>query len=320
MSRTGATASQAGFFSRLGMAMKLHRQNFSGSLRGLFGQPTSSLMTITVLAISLALPATFHVLLKNGKAVSQGWNQGVEIALFLRPEISDSRAEALTRTLQLRSEVAATRLVSKEDALQEFKSRSGFGDAMDFLDENPLPAMILVTPTRAHSSPDSARALIATLAKEREVDVAQLDLEWVRRFQALLQLGDKLALALGLILAGGVVLIIGNTIRLAILNRRPEIEIVKLVGATDAFIRRPFLYTGFWYGALAGLVCWLLVTLLVFWLGGPVSRLAGLYQSSFRLDGLAMVESLWLVGAAILLGLLGAWISVSRHLKAIQPQ
>ena len=152
------------------------------------------------------------------------------------------------------------------------------------------------------------------------VDDVMLDMKWMQRLQAMLEVGERLAFSLGLALALGVLLIIGNTIRLAIENRRDEIVVVKLVGGTNAYVRRPFLYTGIWYGVIGGMLAWVLVALGLQWISGPVGHLAELYQSLFHLIGLGFVGlvALLLIGAG--LGLLGAWLAVARHLSSIEPK
>ncbi len=142
----------------------------------------------------------------------------------------------------------------------------------------------------------------------------------MRKLHALLELAEKAASALGLALGLAVLLIVGNTIRLSVQNRREEIEVVKLVGATDAFIRRPFLYTGFWYGLFAGVLCWLILEISLIWLDDPVTKLAGLYQSEFSINGLSLPQSFQLIGVSCGLGLLGSWLSVGRHIRNIEPR
>jgi cell division transport system permease protein len=153
-----------------------------------------------------------------------------------------------------------------------------------------------------------------------EVELAQMDLQWVQRLYSLLAVGQRVTLALALLLGLGVLLVTGNTIRLAIENRRDEILVIKLVGGTDAYVRRPFLYTGLWYGLGGSIVAGLLLSLVMLWLDGPVGLLAALYQSRFELHGLGFAGTLMLALAGALLGLAGAWLAVARHLGAIVPR
>ncbi|WMS85984.1 permease-like cell division protein FtsX [Pleionea litopenaei] len=305
--------------SRLAMGFRQHGLECRKGLSELFRTPLSSLMTIAVLAIALALPAGFHVFLKNAQAVSSGWDNATQISLFLKPQLTSQQTTRLTSDLEASSKISAVAFISKEQGLQEFQSLSGFGDALTMLEDNPLPDTLVVTPTAAFSSPEASAELVAELQAIPEVELAQLDLQWVRKLYSMMDIAERAVSALGVLLGLAVLLIVGNTIRLAIQNKREEIQIIKLVGATDAFIRRPFLYAGLWYGILAGLISWILVNSSVFWLKEPVRNLAGLYESQFRLSGLGFVEALQLIAFATGLGLLGSWLSVGRHIREIEP-
>ena len=210
--------------------------------------------------------------------------------------------------------------ISREAALVEFKRLSGFGDALNALDRNPLPVVLVVHPAAKHRHPDQLQALLNQLGRHNEVDIAQLDLEWVRRLHAMLELARQVVMILAGGLAVAVLLIIGNTIRLAVLNRRDEIEITKLIGGTNAFIRRPFLYAGMLQGLLGALLAWLLLSLSLLILSRPIHHLAGLYESRFEVENLGFLATLVLIGAGGLLGWLGSRLAVSRHLRAIEPR
>jgi cell division transport system permease protein len=282
--------------------------------------PLASLMTWMVIGIALALPSGLYVALANVHAVSQGWDGAAQISLFLRTEINEARGRELAAGLALRPDIHSVRYISRQEALQEFQALSGFGEVLDNLDKNPLPAVIVVRPEQSHISASMSGELRKDLQGLVEVELAQLDLEWVQRLYTMMQIGQRMTTALALLLSLGVLLIIGNTIRLAIENRRDEILVVKLVGGTDQFVRRPFLYMGFWYGLGGGFVAWIIILISLFWLSAPVARLADLYQSQFSLMGLGFVDTLglWMTGA--ILGLLGAWMAVARHLDAIEPR
>jgi cell division transport system permease protein len=277
------------------------------------------LMTASVIGIALALPTGLHVLLKNVQSLSGGWDGVAKISLFLKQNADETQIASLREKLNNLPEVADVNYISRSQALEEFKAASGFGEALEALDNNPLPAVIVVTPTLAHSDAAHIGALVERLGKYRQVDIAQLDMQWVKRLYAIMDIVGRGVLVLGVLLSLAVLLIVGNTIRLAIENRREEIVVVKLIGATDAFIRRPFLYTGFWYGLCGGVIALLLVYGALWILSGPVERLAGLYQSSFGLSSLSAGTFFGLLGISILLGWAGSWIAVGRHLRAIEP-
>ena len=296
-----------------------HLQQAIGSLGDLWRTPFTTVMTIVVLGISLTLPATLHVFVKNAQAISHQWNSASQITLYLKLSTSDNAAQALVQRVNLYPEVDNVVFISPKQALREFSQSSGFGDALGYLDKNPLPATLLVTPTQRHSQSQAAQELLAKLQKEREVDIGQLDLEWLTRLEAIANLIEDIVMSVALLLCTSVVLIIGNTIRLQILNQRQTIAVMKLVGATDSFIQRPFLYSGMWYGIFGGLLATVLIWLLVNYLSSAIAKLTEVYQQRFELEALSGNEVGLLLIFAISLGLLGSYISVRRHIKAIEP-
>ncbi len=297
-----------------------HAQVFFSSLGRLSRAPVSSLLTACVIGIALALPSGLYLLLKNLQQVSAGWDGDPQLSVFLASGISDAQALELAERLRGRDDIGAVRAMSRAQTLDEFQRLSGFGDALKALDENPLPAVLVIEPKLTQSVPEAAaQRLLEALRKLPEVELAQLDMQWVKRLYTLMEIAKRGVLVVASLLAAAVLLIIGNTVRLEIENRRKEIEITKLVGATNAFIRRPFLYTGLWYGLLGGLLAWLLTGLSLGLLSGPVERLAGLYHSGFALSGLDIVDAFSLLAISAVLGLLGSWLSVGRHLRAIEP-
>lgn len=296
-----------------------HIQQAVGSLGDLWRTPFTSIMTVFVLGISLALPATLHLFVKNSQQVSEQWDSASQITLFLKLSVNDKSAKNLVKRLKLYPEVNDVHFISAKQALKEFKILSGFGKSLEYLEKNPLPATILVTPTKRSSQADAANELLSKLKQEREVDQGKLDLEWLTRLEAMAQLIKDIVSGVALLLCLSVVLIVGNTIRLAILSQQDAIAIMKLVGATDSFIQRPFLYSGIWYGIFGGLLSWLVVSLLAHYLTGAIGKLTDLYQSDFQLQGLAFNEALLLIAFAVLLGLVGSYISVRKHIRAIEP-
>lgn len=307
------------WYKRFLMYWVNHFQQAVGSLGELWRTPMASLMTMAVLGISLALPASFHLLLKNAERVTASWDNAAEVSLFLQPGLSEKTTQNFIQRISLYSEVEAVTYISKEQAITEFREMSGFGNALDYLDENPLPAVVQVTPKPQHASPAGAKLLLAKLQQEKEVEQGKLDIEWLERLHGIISLAVDSVVAIAFLLLASVLLIVGNTIRLNILNRRTEIEVMKLVGATDSFIHRPFLYTGLWYGLIGGMIAWVLTSSLVLWMESAVIRVAGLYQSDFRLLGLSLAEFLFMLGLASLLGLISSYVTVKRHIHLIEP-
>jgi cell division transport system permease protein len=230
-----------------------------------------------------------------------------------------ARAQALAKQLRLRGDVASVRVIPADQALAEFRSGSGFGKALDALSDNPLPDTLVVTPTLDAGTPQGTESLKAAIAAMQDVQIVQLDTDWVKRLQAILEVIRHGVVLTAALLGVGVVLVVSNTIRLDILNRRAEIEVMKLVGASDGFTRRPFLYTGIWYGLGGGLLALLLVAAGTLFLSEPVARLAMLYGSDFRLEGLGFVSMLEVLAVAAALAWGGSWLAVRRHIRAIEP-
>ncbi len=298
-----------------------HYQSFASTIRRLCAEPLQTLVTSLVVAIALGLPSTLYVGVSNLEKLGSHTDATTQITVFLKMTASQLKAEKLKKSLLSDIDIAAVEYISSQQGLDEFRLESNFGSVLEMLDENPLPAVLLIQPKKdiKHDS-EAVRALVKKLQKETLVDSVQVDMQWLQRLQAMLEVCEKLALMLGVVLAFGVLLIIGNTVRLALENRRDEVIVVKLVGGTDSYVRRPFLYTGVWYGFMGGALAWILVTVSVHWMSAPVAHLANLYQSLFQLEGLGFsgLMGLLLIGAG--LGFLGAWLAVARQLSSIEPK
>lgn len=317
--REGASLSRAGLLDQFNAWLQHHRLSAADSLLRVLDNPGSSLLTWLVIGIALALPVGLNVALDNVSQVSAGWDSPAQISLFLHDGVSMDRAKQLEVELGARKDISKTRVISSEEALDEFRTLSGFADVLASLKENPLPDLILVTPVATLNGPAVA-ALRAELQGNSDVAEAVLDMEWLQRLNSLMELSRRLVLAVGGMLVIGVLLILGNTIRLAIESRRDEIIIVKLVGGSNGFVRRPFLYTGLWYGVGGGVLAALLVSAALWFLEEPIGQIALLYESAFHLAGLGVMGALNLVILGGILGLAGAWLAVSRHLVHIEPR
>jgi cell division transport system permease protein len=276
-------------------------------------------MIILVIAVTLAIPAALNLVVKNAQSVSDGWDNALDFSVYLRRGLREDEAQGLARLIQQRADVETVQLITADEALAEFKQQSGFGEALDHLSENPLPHTIVVRPSAANTTA-SMILLQEELGNLPEADVVQVDTEWVQRFHAILDI-VKQAIGIGASLLGiAIVIIIGNTIRLDIQNRREEIEVTKLIGATNAFVRRPFLWSGFWYGLFGGSLALGLVQYGLYLLEQPAARLAGLYQSAVTVLALTAEESLAILGVGVALGLVGSWFAAARHMRRIEPR
>jgi len=299
--------------------MTRHASSSLGSLGRLARQPFSSLMIVLVIGVTLAIPAAINVIVKNVQSVSASWDNALDFSVFLKRDVSIDAARGLASLIAQRADVETVNLITADEAMTTFKQQSGFGDALDQLSDNPLPHTLTVRPGASNTSA-SLILLQEEISNLPETEMVQVDTDWVQRFHAILDIVRQ-AIAIGAVLLGiAIVVIIGNTIRLDIESRREEIEVTKLIGASNAFVRRPFLWTGFWYGLLGGIVALLVVQYGLYLLRGPVSRLAGLYQGNIDIASLDFNESAALIATAVVLGLFASWLTAARHMRRIEPR
>ncbi len=296
-----------------------HLQVMLFSLGRLWQQPLASLMTATVIGIALALPAGLYVLLQNVNTVSDQWDDASKITLYLEQGIQNNHGEKLATDIRTWPEISETHYQSSDQTLEEFRVLSGLNDLLNALPKNPLPAVIIVTPDEDNVASHSIAGLLEKLQALASVDQVQLDMEWLQRLRSINKLLERGIGLLAALLSLSVLLVIGNTIRLAILSRQSEIRVMKLVGATDRFIRRPFLYTGFWYGILGGLFAWITLIIMLSLISEPVNDLTSRYSSAFVLQWFSGLLFVALPSIGTLLGISGAWLAVGRHLDQIEP-
>jgi len=297
-----------------------HAQALLGSLGRLARSPVATLLTLLVIALALALPASLRLLVSNAQAATGDFGSAIELSVYLKTDVPLAKAQQLAAAARARADVAEVTLIPADKGLEDFRSYSGFGEALAALKENPLPHVLHVRPRASASSAAALEALRGYFTAWPEVDLVQMDAQWVMRFNAILAVLSRLLAMAAALLGIGVLAVIGNTIRLEIDGRRAEIEVIKLVGGSNAFVRRPFLYTGVLYGLGGALLAWGIVAAAVAVLGQSVANLARLYGSRFELHGPTPEEIAVLIGAGVVLGWLGAWISAARHLRSIEPR
>ena len=295
-----------------------HARCMANSLLRLLRTPLSSALTIAVLAIALALPGGLYILSQNLLSLSDHWDTDTQITLYLHMDITDQKAETLSKQLANDTHFSHVKFLSRAHSLEEFREMAAFRSALEYISDNPLPAVILLTPAASLSAQKLEEIRVQLLDKP-EIELAQLDVEWVKRLRGIIQVLQHAVTIIAAILAIAVILVVGNTIRLEIENRRDEIIITKLFGATHAYIRRPFLYDGLWYGLLSGVLACALILFALHLLNESIIRLITLYGSDLDPGhpGMLFIAGITLSGA--LLGYLGAWTAVSLHLYKIEP-
>ncbi|NQZ30704.1 MAG: cell division protein [Oceanospirillaceae bacterium] len=295
-----------------------HAQVSKDCLRQLLSSPISTFMTILVLAVALALPSFLFSTLANVSRLSDGWDTENKISLYLQANMSDRQVDSFVQTLLLRPDLIAIDLVDASQGLLEFKQHSGLSEVLDALEQNPLPAVVYVL------AKDSSEQGLTTLRDElkafAQVEQAVLDLNWIKRFNGILLVIERAVIALSVLLAFAVLLIIGNTIRQSVESRNDEILVSKLMGATNAWVRRPFLYSGVFYGVVGASMALVILEVSMLVIKNPVLQLSQLYQSDFQLTGLGVLGSVVVVLVGLILGLLGALISVNKFLAKLEPK
>jgi len=289
------------------------------SLGRLVRTPFSSLMTSAVIGIALALPTALLLVFMQINQLSEQWQGSTSISVFLEQQINEDEMHQVFKEIKIKQGIKKIELVTPTQALSEFSQKSGFGEALKMLNDNPLPAVILIQPEYQQIDKENLTSFIKDLKSLEYVDIVQLDMQWVERLQSIIKIAETAILILAILLSIAVFLTIGNTIRLEIQNRRQEIEITKLIGATDAFIRRPFLYIGAWYGFAGAAFAWFLIGFSLWLLAEPIQTLATLYQSNFELTSQGIQALFSMMIFSIILGLGGAWVAVKRHLQHIHP-
>jgi cell division transport system permease protein len=297
-----------------------HAQSLVGSVGRLARAPVATALTVLVIGLALALPLALAVLVADAMSATGGFTGAVDVSVYFKPGVALGRVQQLAGGARARAGVAAVEVISADAALKEFQQYSGFGTALQALGANPLPNVLHVRPAATASSPADLDALKRYLSAWPEVDLVQVDAQWVLRFNAILELLRRVLGIAALFLGAGVLAVIGNTIRLEIQGRRPEIEVVRLVGGSTGFIRRPFLYTGMLYGFGGAVLAWGMVETAVLVLTQPMAALAQLYGSSYILSGPGVAQIGVVFAAGLGLGWLGAWLAAARHLRGIEPR
>lgn len=313
-------SSGGGFIDRLKAYRDLHAHALFSSLGRLISSRFASVMTIVVLAVGISLASGFYILVKNLQQLAGNLESSNQISLFLKEDVSDANAKKFAENLKRNQDVQDVKLISKEQALKEFETYSGFGSAIKALEKNPLPIVVQVIPKNSFDDEAVTQNLFEHFKLVPEVDLAQMDMQWVKRLQSIVEVARRGVQLLSGLLGIGVLFITANTIRLELHNRREEVVIAKLVGATNSFIQRPFLYSGFWLGFFSGVAAWFIVTITTLVLKQPIEKLSGLYDGSFHVVFLDFLETFAMLSISAMLGMVGSWIVVHFQLRELKPE
>lgn len=316
----GISASHHTFTSRIHSWRNHHRLVAAQSIQRLIATPVSSVMTILVLAIAITLPAALNVAITNVAKLTGQASDNVQMSVYLEKATSDTSGRKLAKQMANWDGVSSASYVSPQQAKDSFRTMEGFVEIIDSLPENPLPGVIVLILSDQSLNVHQAEALRQQALALRDVASAKIDLEWLQKVHAIVGLAQQIAAVLSVLLAIGVVLVVGNTIKLSIDTRREEIIVTKLVGATNAFVRRPFLYMGLWFGASGALIALILINACKYALTSAIDSLSLVYGGNIELTGLGFTNSLTLLLMGAMLGWLGAWLAASQHIRALEPR
>ncbi len=315
----GATAVAVSWRALLHAWLQHHRTSACDSLQRQIRAPFQHVLTAAVIGITLALPALFALAINNFQQLGEQWQGNPRLSVFLDRKTSSNDIAALQKQLQQNNHVKTITLITPEQGLATFEKSTHLSNTLTLLDENPLPPLLTIE-LQADIAPDAVQTLQTQWQQLPHVDSVQADFSWLKKLFHLMQLGKRVAWGLAVLLGIGALLSVGNTVRLALENRRTEMVVATLVGATNAFVRRPFLYSGFWFGFSGGCMAIVLVVAGYYSIIEPVTALAALYQSNFVLQGPTILTAFSLLLAGITIGVLGAWLTVESHLQEMRPK
>ncbi|ANS83865.1 permease-like cell division protein FtsX [Vibrio scophthalmi] len=295
----------------------IHFKQAKSSLAALWSRPLGNILTLAVISMALTLPASLYLLGKNIAVATTNVAGPSHVSGYIKEQTPEPRIMVLKDELESLPEVAAVDYISPQQGLDDLSQYSGFDQAISLLDDYALPGVLVITPTS--DDKQAVQALAQRVRAEDEISDVRLDEDWFARLDAIKNLVGGIVMTLSVLMLGSVFLIVGNTLRFNVQANKDEIQTMKLIGATDSFILRPYLYSGMWFGLLGAISAWILTALITILLNSSVEQLALLYDSRFRLIGLSWDESLLLLMLGTFLGCLAAKVSAQRHLNEIEP-
>lgn len=308
--RAASRAASDGFFI-------VHWKQAKSSFSQMWQRPLGNLLTLAVISMALAMPACLYLLGKNVGEVAKDVTSPSQISAYVEDGIPEPRVIVLKDEIEGWDQVELVEYISPQQGLADLSKYSGFDDALTILDDYSLPGVLVITPSVHNDT--QIKELASKVKKQDLVTDVRLDEDWLARLDAIKALAAVIVITLTVLMLGAVFLIIGNTLRFNVLAHKEEIQTMKLIGATDSFILRPYLYSGMWFGVLGAICAWVMTALITVLLNSAVDDLAQLYDSHFRLIGLSWDESLLLLIVGTLLGSVAAKLSAQRHLKEIEP-
>lgn len=313
MSKTTKRQATSPLRSRLSQ----HNRAFHQSLQQLWQSSISTWITLAAIAIALSLPAGLYILLGNLKTLTDDKREVPTISVYIKLNVTAQQAQDRAELLSELIDIENVKLIKREDGLKRMQQLTSLDDILDTVGGNPFPHVLVVTPRMSlFGDPGiDLDALGDRLKSYPEVDSVKMDTEWVQRLRAIMQIAERVVLVVSVLLAMTVLLVVGNTIRLNIENRKEEIEVTQLVGATTSYIRRPFLYSGFWYGFFGGILSLVIVHASLLFLIPSVDKLASLYGSQYNITGLGVWVTIIILLSSSFLGLAGAWLAVAQHMR-----
>ena len=289
-------------------------------LADLLKRKFATLLTVLVIAVSLTIPTVSYLLWKNIHHATTQFYPESELTVYLHKNLSEDDANLVVEKIRQQEGVESLNYISRQESLNEFRHWSGFSEELDVLDDNPLPAVVMIKPTKAFNESQQRNELRENLDKIKGVQEVRLDNNWLEKLTALTWLVAHVAIFCTLLMAVAVFLVIGNSIRADVYSNQSNIEVMKLLGATDQFILRPFLYTGMIYAALGGFFACIFSSLTIGYFTGAVKYVTDIFAVNFNLNGLGLVEFLFLLVVCVIMGYIGAWLSATRYIRLLDKK
>ena len=276
-----------------------------------------TLLTILVIAVSLTIPTVSYLMWKNLHLATTQFYPESELTIYLHKNLSEEDANLVVEKIRQQEGVESLHYVSRQESLKEFKSWSGFGEELDVLDDNPLPAVVMVKPLKEFNASEKREELRAALNKIKGVQEVRLDNDWMEKLTALSWLVAHVAIFCTVLMTVAVFLVIGNSIRSDVYSSRAGIDVMKLLGATDQFILRPYLYTGMIYALLGGFVAAIFSSFIIGYFTSAVKYVTDIFAVQFDLNGLTAGELIFLLMSCLIMGYVGAWIAAKHHIALL---